>query len=189
MLGREDSMTAIRHFRVHLRNSLYQRRGVRSVFVALTLLTIATALGAADAAAHDRSSRHHRRGGRARAVVVERTMPRAVDRAHGHCVVVSPQAVPFVTPLAPYCAAVPGYVGSPVIFCGSGRFQWSASLELYVPNLRFEAGYGEWAPRGSVYWDPYCGNSYRCLSDYRAHIHRCGHPAAVTLAVGWPTCR
>ncbi len=96
-----------------------------------------------------------------------------------HRVVVTPGVVP-------HCAVVPGFTGYPMISLGADRFHWSASLGLYVPNLRIEAQYGECPPRGSVYYDPYCGVPFANLSSYRVHMHDCGHPAALVLSVGSP---
>ncbi len=88
--------------------------------------------------------------------------------------------------VAPHCAVVPGFTGSPMISLGTDRFHWSASLGLYVPNLRIEARYAECPPRGSVYYDPYCSVPFANLTAYRVHMHDCGHPAALVLSVGSP---
>jgi hypothetical protein len=141
-------------------NTHHARSG--RLLLVMALLIGFAALSAGDADARHRKHREyreHRRGKSHRVVVVQRPAPYYVGVAQRAC-------------------------PAPTIYVGPERFHWSASLGLYVPNVWLRASYGEYAPRGSVYYDPYCGRPYRSLSSYRVHMHDCGHPAALMLASG-----
>jgi hypothetical protein len=159
MVGREEAMRAVRRSRS------------RHLVLVLALVIGLAALFADSADAHRRNGRSHRHAHARRVLVVPRPVPRHV--------------VPRYV-VEPRCVIFPGYVGSPVITVGRDRMHWSASLGLYIPNLRLEASFGEWAPRGSVYYDPYCACAYPSLSAYRVHMHDCGHPAALMLTAAMP---
>lgn len=141
------------------------RSGQLIVAMALSLGLAAVFADGADA--HRRAERGHRHHRDRTVQIVRRPAPRFIIRPH---IIREPRYV-----------VAPGYVGSQVITVGGDRMHWSASLGLYIPNGWIEASYGEWAPRGSIYYDPYCRQPYSSLSSYRVHLHDCGHPAALML--------
>ena len=136
------------------------RRWNRRILVALALIVGLAAVSVGDAEAKHANKRGHRRHHTQRVVVV-----------------------PHVVHHYDYA---PRYVAAPVISVGPERFHWNASLGFYVSNLWVEARFNEHPPRGNVYYDPYCRHPYANLSAYRVHLRDCGHPAALTLAVGPP---
>ena len=89
---------------------------------------------------------------------------------------------------APVCAVPRRVVHQPArVVYGGTPFTYYADLGVYLSGVSLGIHFGNVAPVGYVYVDPWCGMEFASVPAYRGHCRSHGHPAYVT--VRGPSCR
>lgn len=82
----------------------------------------------------------------------------------------------------------PWYYGARRVYVNSSPFYWNIGLGVYLGggvSLGFQ--FGNVAPAGYVYADPYCDLTFQSVGAYRRHLDHYGHSPALRV-VAAPVC-
>jgi hypothetical protein len=87
---------------------------------------------------------------------------------------------------APVVRHAPRYVytepcSQPVIYVSRRPFYEYRQLGMYVPQSWINVQIGNRAPRGYVFYDPYCHRTFSTLARFRAHKRGPGHMVALDI--------
>jgi len=74
------------------------------------------------------------------------------------------------------------WTSAPRIYVEKNPYYLNASLGFYVDGAAVQFELGNRPPDGYLWYDPYCGHTFRTASSYRTHCQRHDHPRAVSLA-------
>jgi len=82
----------------------------------------------------------------------------------------------------------PWHAGARRILVGDAPYFYHADFGVYLGGLALNVTVGSRAPRGYAYYDPYCGETFWTLDEYRRHRTgrwggRAAHPPALHLVV------
>jgi hypothetical protein len=75
----------------------------------------------------------------------------------------------------------PWYVQARHVEVHHSPFYFHTGLGLYIGGVYLDFEFGDFAPRGYIYEDPYCGLEFVSVPHYRDHLHRHHHAPALRV--------
>ena len=75
----------------------------------------------------------------------------------------------------------PWYVQARHVVVHDSPFYFNAGLGLYIGGIYLDFEFGDFAPLGYIYEDPYCGLEFVSVPHYRDHLHRHHHAPALRV--------
>jgi hypothetical protein len=68
-----------------------------------------------------------------------------------------------------------------VIYCHERPYYEYVNLGIYLPSFWLDVAIGDGLPRGYLYYDPYCDETFVTLAGYREHLHCHDHSPALDV--------
>jgi hypothetical protein len=144
-------------------------RRTASSLIGIGLLGAALTFGALSATPAEAKNGHGHGYGRGhKTVVVHRTYYPA------------PVVVRHVYPAPVYVRTYhPWYYGARRVYVNSSPFYFNAGLNVFIGGANLNLAFSNYAPAGYVYVDPYCGEEFYSVTEYRQHLGYSHHSAVL----------
>ena len=151
---------------------MHAKLHVSRIALVAGILSTAFALGVGPLASDAEANRRHKSG-------------RGHNSHHRQTVVVRescyPQQVVVRRHAAPVRYVRPWYNDAPRVVVASSPYYFHAGLNLYLGGVNLNFAFTDPAPYGYAYMDPYCGDYFYSVSEYRQHLCHVGHESALRV--------